>query len=159
MKREVGFFNKVVLADDDPDHAFLFRIVLEQVDPSKELVIVNDGEQLMNLLKSTVPDVLFLDLSMPNKNGYDCLSEIKQDPRLEQLPVVVYSTSSDIADIRKSFEFHADLYMVKAFNSKHLRNAFASILELDWWRNCVNKQRYYFMNNRFVPYTTVAGRV
>lgn len=149
----VGFFNKVVIADDDPDHALLFRIVLKQVDPSKELLIVHDGQQLMDLLQYTIPDVVFLDLNMPCKTGYDCLEEIRQDPRLKQLPVVVYSSSTDITDIRKSFDHQADLYMVKAFDSHHLRNALESILEVDWWRKDSTGQRYYFMNNRFVPYT------
>jgi CheY-like chemotaxis protein len=154
MKGEARYFNKVVLADDDPDNAFLFRVVLKQVDPSKELVIVNDGEQLMKLLESSVPDLLFLDLSMPYKNGYDCLAEIKENPRLAHLPVVVYSSSADIEDIKKSFEFNADLYVVKAFNSKHLKNALESILGLNWWIKALTGQRYYFMNNRFVPYTS-----
>ncbi|MGE5521483.1 MAG: response regulator [Candidatus Dadabacteria bacterium] len=153
MERVTDRFNRVVIADDDPDHSLLFRIVLKQVDASKELVIVHDGPELMELLQYTLPDILFLDLNMPCKNGYDCLEEIRQDPRLCQLPVVVYSSSSDITEIRKCFEHQADLYMVKAFNSIHLTNALESILKLDWWNTSSSGQRYYFMNNRFVPYT------
>jgi CheY-like chemotaxis protein len=152
MKNEAGLFNKVVLADDDPDHALIFRIVLKQLGPSKELLIVHDGKELLELLKDTVPDLLFLDLNMPCKNGYDCLTEIRQDAGLKNLPVVVYSSSTAISDIKRSFEHEADLYMVKAFNSFHLRNAMEAILNDNWWKSDRDGQHYYFMNNRFVPY-------
>lgn len=56
MEANKAHMNRVVLADDDPDHGFLFQIVLKQVDPSKNLTIVKDGEQLMNLLDSYTPD-------------------------------------------------------------------------------------------------------
>ena len=65
--------NWVVLADDDPDHGLLFQLVLKQVDSTKTFTIVKDGAALMNLLDSFVPDLLFLDLNMPCKNGYECL--------------------------------------------------------------------------------------
>jgi hypothetical protein len=56
-----------------------------------------------------------------------------------------------MTDIQKSYIHNADLYMVKPFNSQHLRNALESILKLDWKQDF--RQKYYFINNRFVPYT------
>ena len=144
--------NHVVLADDDPDHGLLFQRVLYQVDPSKKLTIVNDGSELMEILSRQVPDLLFLDLNMPCKNGYECLQEIRSDRGLEKLPVVVYSSSTQMTDIQKSYLHQADLYMVKPFNSIHLKNALESILNMSWRKNYPN-ERYYFINNRFVPFT------
>jgi CheY-like chemotaxis protein len=144
--------NRVVLADDDPDHGFLFQIVLRQVDPSKNLTIVKDGAQLMQLLNRYVPDLLFLDLNMPCKNGYECLVEIRQRPHLQKLPIVVYSSSTQMTDIQKSYVHKADLYMVKPFNALHLINALDSILQMDWIKNSPS-QKFYFINNRFVPFT------
>jgi CheY-like chemotaxis protein len=152
MKRNGQHMNRVVLADDDPDHGLLFQIVLRQVDPSKNLTIVKDGSELMNLLDRFVPDLLFLDLNMPCKNGYECLVEIRQRPELKNLPIVVYSSSTYMTDIQKSYVHKADLYMVKPFNSLHLRNALASILKMEWIEN-YSQQKYYFINNRFVPFT------
>ena len=152
MERSEFYLNRVVLADDDPDHGLLFQIVLRQVDPSKNLTIVKDGAELMNLLDCYVPDLLFLDLNMPCKNGYECLVEIRQRPELQNLPIVVYSSSTHMTDIQKSYVHKADLYMVKPFNSVHLRNALESILQMDWIKNYPSR-RFYYMNNRFVPFT------
>ena len=152
MNRSKRYTNNVVLADDDPDHGLLFKIVLRQVDPSKHLIIVKDGASLMELLDRCVPDLLFLDLNMPCKNGFECLTEIRQREKLAELPIVVYSSSTHMTDIQKSYVHQADLYMVKPFNSAHLSNALESILKMEWIRNYPN-QKFYFINNRFVPFT------
>jgi CheY-like chemotaxis protein len=146
------YMNHVILADDDRDHGVLFEHILKQVDPSKTLTIVKDGEQLIEFLSSQVPDLLFLDLNMPCKDGHECLLEIRQKLGLKDLPVVVYSSSTHMTDIQKSYIYKADLYMVKPFNSFHLRNALESILTMEWRKNYTN-QKFYFINNRFVPYT------
>jgi len=126
------YMNHVILADDDRDHGILFEHILKQVDSSKTLTIIKDGEQLIEFLTSQVPDLLFLDLNMPCKNGHECLLEIRQKLGLKDLPVVVYSSSTHMTDIQKSYINKADLYMVKPFNSFHLRNALESILTMDW---------------------------
>ena len=143
--------NHVVLADDDRDHAIIFKKVLGMVDPSRHLTIVRDGEELIRLLSSFVPELLFLDLNMPCKNGLECLQDIRQNLRLNDLPVVVYSSSTHMTDIQKSYLHKADLYMVKPFNSFHLKNALESILKMEWRKNF--SEKYYFINNRFVPFT------
>lgn len=144
--------NHIVLAEDDKDHSILFQIMLKHVDPSKTLSIVHDGEELLGFLSRQIPDIVFLDLNMPCKNGIDCLREIRQNNSLNDLPVVVYSNSANMADIHKSYLHRADLYMVKPFDSFHLKHALESILSMDW-REKYSNQRYYFINNRFVPFT------
>ena len=143
--------NQVVLADDDRDHGILFRIILKQVDPSKQLTIVRNGNELIEYLSQKTPDLIFLDLNMPCKNGIECLQEIRGRLGLKDIPVVVYSSSSHMTDIQKSYIHNADLYMVKPFNSFHLRNALESILTMEWKQDY--KHKYYFINNRFVPFT------
>ncbi len=94
----------ILLADDDNfDHFFFRKALKEMIVVTHHLTIVKDGEQLMNYLYEKLdhlPDVLFLDLNMPRKNGAECLSEIKKDPKLKALPVIIYSTSlrEDIAN-------------------------------------------------------------
>jgi CheY-like chemotaxis protein len=75
--------------------ASFFKDALAEFDAPTNLTTVDDGEQLMDYLKKAnqLPDALFLDLNMPRKNGYQCLTEIKQDERLKNLPVIVISTS------------------------------------------------------------------
>lgn len=95
---------KILLADDDPDDRFFFDLVLKDLAIPTQLTTVEDGVKLMDYLikhADKLPDVLFLDLNMPRKNGSECLSEIKHNAKLKNLPVIIYSTSlhEDIADI------------------------------------------------------------
>lgn len=86
----------ILLADDDTDDCIFFKEAVEEMLLITNLTVVNEGEQLMQLLTNEVtalPDVLFLDLNMPRKNGFECLSEIKNNKKLKQLPVVIFSTS------------------------------------------------------------------
>jgi CheY-like chemotaxis protein len=86
----------VLLADDDADDCALFEEALLEIALPIQLTTVHDGEQLMNLLKrdtGSLPSVLFLDLNMPRKNGFECLSEIKKDKNLSNLNVIILSTS------------------------------------------------------------------
>jgi CheY-like chemotaxis protein len=86
----------ILLADDDRDDRFLFQEALSELPMKADLRTVHDGEALMNYLEENahnLPDVLFLDLNMPKKNGFECLSEIKISDRLRELPVIMFSTS------------------------------------------------------------------
>jgi CheY-like chemotaxis protein len=87
---------QILLADDDKDDCFLFREALSELPIPTDLETVYDGEQLMDHLTEhadDLPDVLFLDLNMPRKNGFECLSEIKHNDKLKELPVIMFSTS------------------------------------------------------------------
>jgi CheY-like chemotaxis protein len=93
----------ILLADDDVDDRFFFGMALKALPYTIDLTTVENGEKLMDHLNANtakLPDVLFLDLNMPRKNGSECLSEIKTNPKLRQLPVIIYSTSinEDVAD-------------------------------------------------------------
>jgi CheY-like chemotaxis protein len=86
---------QVLLADDDSDDRFFFARTLSELPIPTQLTIVEDGEQLMNYLfanHNMLPDILFLDLNMPKKNGIECLAEIKSAKKLKLLPVVIIST-------------------------------------------------------------------
>lgn len=86
----------ILLADDDLDDCIFFREAVEELLMTTQLSTLHDGEQLMEHLNNTInelPDVLFLDLNMPRKNGFECLSEIKGSQRLQGLPVIIFSTS------------------------------------------------------------------
>jgi CheY-like chemotaxis protein len=139
----------IVLADDDKDHGIFFQRILHRIAPQVRFSQVYDGVALLDYIKQNAVDLLFLDLKMPCKNGHQCLEEIKADPRLNTLPVIVYSSSCHPADIQNSFIHQADLYLVKPFHAEHLKRALTAILST-WGQHL---QRHYFINNRFVPYT------
>lgn len=86
----------ILLADDDLDDRFFFDKVLKEIPISTSLKTVNNGELLLNYLNEnlqSLPDVLFLDLSMPRKTGFECLSEIKENRNLRHLQVIMFTTS------------------------------------------------------------------
>ena len=86
----------ILLADDDSDDRYFFEKALKEINISTNLKMVVDGERLMDYLTkntSALPDVLFLDLKMPRKNGSECLTEIKQNENLKHIPVILCSTS------------------------------------------------------------------
>ena len=86
----------ILLADDDADDRSFFEKALKEIPVDARLTSVNDGEQLMDHLsknKEQLPDVLFLDLSMPRKGGFECLTEMKDNIELKNIPIVMFSTS------------------------------------------------------------------
>jgi CheY-like chemotaxis protein len=94
----------VLLADDDKDDRFFFNKALSEITVPTNFIAVEDGEKLMTWLSrnsGNLPDVLFLDINMPRKNGAECLMEIKTHAKLKKVPVIMYSTSlhEDVADV------------------------------------------------------------
>jgi CheY-like chemotaxis protein len=86
----------ILLADDDTDDRFFFEKALKEITIATNITTVKDGEELMQYLSENtehLPDILFLDLSMPRKNGFECLYEIKENTELKDIPVVMFSTS------------------------------------------------------------------
>ncbi len=86
---------KILLADDDIDDCFFFDKALNEIPIATQLTKVHDGEELMNHLSANLgnlPDILFLDLSMPRKTGFECLSDIKENNKLDGIYIVMFST-------------------------------------------------------------------
>jgi CheY-like chemotaxis protein len=154
MEKSSGI-QHILLADDDKDHAILFQRTITKEYPSMKISYVNDGEQLICFLHLNKIDLLFLDLNMPCRNGYECLLEIRKDASLKDLPIVVYSSSAHMSDIQKSFLHRADFYLVKPFITEHLRTAIKAILSVNWVEDPFIRN-HYFINNRMVPYTASA---
>jgi CheY-like chemotaxis protein len=82
---------------------------------------------------------------MPHKSGIECLAEIRQDQRLQHIPVVIYSTSSSLKDINDTFDKGANLYVKKPNSFSELRLITAKVLALNW-----NKYKPYFSRSQFL---------
>jgi CheY-like chemotaxis protein len=89
---------KIILADDDADDCMFFREAVQELPVDATVVTIQNGVELIEKLadpSNEIPDILFLDLNMPRKSGFECLAEIKQLNRLEEMLIIIYSTSLD----------------------------------------------------------------
>lgn len=105
----------VLLADDDIDDCAFFIEALEGYQESTSYTIVNDGDKLIDLLIITeqLPDVLFLDINMPRKNGFECLAEIKSNKKLEVIPVVILTTTFEKGVVDSMYQKGAHYFICK----------------------------------------------
>jgi CheY-like chemotaxis protein len=139
----------ILLADDDTDDCTFFKEALEDLKLSAHLTIVHDGEELMQLLeheKKSLPDVLFLDINMPRKNGFECLSEIRHDKKLKDLPVVMFSTSNSIDKISAIFKIGAHVYIHKPGDFAQLKEVISHALPIVTEATSSNKKVKYILN-------------
>jgi len=126
---------RVMLADDDKDDQHLFEEALDKTNVPTELTTANNGQELMDNLHDTSipnPDVIFLDINMPVKNGKDCLKEIKADEDLKDIPTVIYSTSDNEKDINETFKAGANLYVSKPNSFSRIVSVLKYIFTLRW---------------------------
>ena len=139
----------VLLADDDTDDCIFFKQALGELNLSAQLTIVNDGEQLMKYLTENVnslPDVLFLDINMPRKNGIECLSEIKHHENLKDLSVVMFSTANDWESINMLFKSGAHVYIHKPGDFAQLKQVIQHALPIAAENKFSNKKVKYILN-------------
>ena len=116
----------ILLADDDLDDCNFFKLALKELSLSAKLTTVHDGEHLMKYLlenSERLPHVLFLDINMPRKTGLECLAEIKRNPRLKDIPVVMFSTSNSWDTINMLFKSGSHVYIHKPSDFAQLKQA------------------------------------
>jgi CheY-like chemotaxis protein len=113
----------ILMADDDADDREMTREAFQANHLANDLRFVEDGVELMDYLKrrgrwaepgaAPRPGLILLDLNMPKKDGREALEEIKADPKLSTIPVVVLTTSKEEEDIYRSYQLHANSYITK----------------------------------------------
>lgn len=113
----------ILIADDDVEDQQMTADALDESRLRNELHVVNNGEELMQYLRregpfrdpasSPRPGLILLDLAMPKKDGREALAEIKRDPELRQIPVIIMTTSSAEEDICRSYDLGASSYVTK----------------------------------------------
>lgn len=123
MTKANGLPIVILMADDDADDRMLTRDALEESRVLNDLRFVEDGEELMEYLTrkgkyakaedSPRPGLILLDLNMPKKDGREALKEIKADPNLRRIPVVIMTTSKAEEDIFRSYDFGASSFITK----------------------------------------------
>jgi CheY-like chemotaxis protein len=111
---------EVLLVEDDPGDVLLIREAFDFNKVHNNLNVVSDGEQALDYLRGTGdytdrirPDLVLLDLNLPRKDGREVLAEVKTDPDLRTIPIVVLTTSEAEEDVLKSYQLHANAYVTK----------------------------------------------
>lgn len=142
----------IVLADDDSDDIEIFKDSLNEVQSDIQLESVSNGKQLMELISHFLPDLLFIDLDMPVKNGLECLVEIRSNPKMEELPVIVFSSTTRPANIQTAYEMGAHLFLIKSSSYEEYKSALKAILTMDWANPSIVREQYC-INGRYTAFS------
>jgi CheY-like chemotaxis protein len=110
----------VLLVEDDPGDILMTREAFQHHKIQNKLHVVTDGEQALQFLRRTGeyegaprPGLILLDLNLPRRSGHEVLAELKEDPQLRVIPVVILTTSQAEEDILRSYSLHANAYVSK----------------------------------------------
>ena len=125
---------EILLVEDSPADILLTREAFEQNKIMNPIHVAEDGIRAMDFLhkrgeyaSAPRPDLILLDLNLPRKNGREVLAEIKSDPELKKIPIVVLTTSSAEEDILKAYDLNANCYVIKPVGFDNFMNAIQSI--------------------------------
>lgn len=139
---------KVILADDDKDDQELFQEALSKTNVPSELKTFNNGQDLMDNLKDpneTNPDIIFIDINMPLKNGKEALAEMKTHEDLKDIPTVILSTSKNEKDVEETFLAGASLYVPKPSSFHTFIVLLKKIFSLKWTGELLKPLRKTFL--------------
>jgi CheY-like chemotaxis protein len=133
---EVGFPIEVLLVEDDPGDVLMTKEAFEEHKLRNRLSVVSDGDEALSYLRqegvhrdAPRPDLILLDLNLPRRDGRQVLEEIKSDPDLRRIPVVVLTTSQADEDILRSYQLHANAYVTKPVDFERFVNVVKQIDE------------------------------
>jgi CheY-like chemotaxis protein len=135
---------QILLVEDNPDDVLLTAEVLRETRIPSDLHVAMDGEEAMDFFHrrdpfadAPVPDLVLLDLNLPKKDGRQVLVELKADPRLRRIPVIVLTTSQAEEDVLRSYQLHANAYVTKPVDFegfieaiKQIDHFFVSVVQL-----------------------------
>jgi len=118
----------VLLVEDDPGDVLLIREAFADQKVGNVLSVVSDGVEAMGFVRGEGeyagrerPDLVLLDLNLPRKSGAEVLAEIKSDPELSMIPVIVLTTSEAEEDVMRSYRMHANAYITKPVDFERFR--------------------------------------
>lgn len=128
----------IFYVEDDQDFAFIMQYAVKEVKDDLVVRIVEDGTEAMRMLDRYVetqqkPKLILLDLNLPGLSGIDLLKKIKEIPYFKYVPVILFSTSDDPIDVKRSLEFGANAYLTKPDGYTNLITCIQSLY--DFWFN------------------------
>lgn len=141
----------ILLVDDDHDDCELFGEALHELDAALKLSCLTENEELIVHIEKKAPDIIFLDINMPKKNGYECLQEIKEEKRFSNIPVVMYSNTNRPEDIDKAYKNGAVLFLRKPATYSRLVELIKGVINKEW-SHPASITAQYFLNGKYHSY-------
>ena len=139
-------FRTILLADDDEDDRMLFEDALHQVRPDIKLLTAGAGAFLIKALREgPLPDIIFLDLNMPGKNGFECLRDIRKDDSYRHIPVIIFSTTAQTEAVDRTYELGANYFMRKPQSFPGLKKLITQALSLDLRTPSITKRESFLL--------------
>jgi DNA-binding response OmpR family regulator len=135
----------VLIGEDDDDDFLIFSSVIKELHFDVLLTRAENGDLVIKLIDQENPDILFLDILLPLKDGRKCIQEIRANKKYDSLPVIVYTALSDLESIEFFYRNGANLYVVKPSSFADLKAALEKIFSIDW-----KKVMYYPPLSQFV---------
>ncbi len=124
-----------LIVDDDKDDQDLFMEAVHEIDKTIRCYSASDCEEALRFLRSgtaSLPDLIFLDLNLPRVNGKQCLAELKKDTALRDIPVIIYSTSSERGDVEETARLGAVHFLTKPNKFGELCNTLRFVVSRNW---------------------------
>lgn len=121
---------RIFVVDDDLDDTEIFQEVLSFIDPTIQCSTAENGRDALDKLSRVtfIPDLIFLDLNMPRMDGKECLRKLKENALLRNIPVIIYTTSSQSKDIEETMEAGAIKFITKPLNVNDLEKILRPIV-------------------------------
>lgn len=140
----------IFYADDDEDDLMFFNEAIERiVNESKNQINFHvhlNGESIIENIKNNkdTNGIVFLDINMPLKSGFEILEEIRKEPEINQFPVIMYSTSSNKDNIDQSQNLGANFYVVKPYNFNDLLTMISTFIQMNWENHQVDINNFVY---------------
>jgi len=135
----------VLLAEDDDEDYYIFSLAIRELSFKVVLTRAENGDLLLQLLDEKNPDIVFLDLLMPCKDGRRCLKAIRSNKKYDSIPIVVYTSLNDLKSIEFCYREGSNLYAIKPSTLNEIKTVLEKIFSIDW-----KKILYFPPRSRFV---------
>lgn len=122
----------VVIADDDIDDFKFLSSAIAELELTVVITRAENGEVLIKVLNERIPDILFLDILMPIKDGKECLKEIRSNKRFDSLPIIMYTSLRDLETIEFCYREGSNLYICKPNTYRELLQVLKRLFSIDW---------------------------
>lgn len=135
----------VLLAEDDDEDYYIFSLAIRELSFKVVLTRAENGDLLLQLLDEKNPDIVFLDLLMPCKDGRQCLKAIRSNKKYDSIPIVVYTSLNDLKSIEFCYRERSNLYAIKPSTLNEIKTVLEKIFSIDW-----KKILYFPPRSRFL---------